>query len=62
MFVVKASSLPTYIGVEHLKGVSPALPSLIRLGWKGLPETNALAYYGRKKFYNIGAREFNFGG
>jgi hypothetical protein len=35
----------------------------IRLGWKGLPGTNALAYlkkivtYGRKKF-NIGPRSF----
>jgi hypothetical protein len=34
---------------EHLKGAShmlaPALPINIRLGWRGLPETNALAYY-----------------
>ncbi len=34
--------------VEHLKGASlgkaPALPENIRLGWKGLPKTNTLAY------------------
>jgi hypothetical protein len=64
MFVGKARSLP-YPRVEHLKGASlrlaPALPSNIRLGWKGLPWTNALAYYEhsklrRKKFYNIEPR------
>jgi hypothetical protein len=35
--------------VEHLIGASlgkaPALPANIRLGWKGLPGTNTLAYY-----------------
>jgi hypothetical protein len=37
-----------------------ALPSNIRLGWKGLPGTNTVAYseksvtYGRKLFYIIG--------
>jgi hypothetical protein len=35
--------------VEQLKGVSLgktlALPANIRLGWKGLPRTNTLAYY-----------------
>ncbi len=25
-------------------GQAPALPANIRLGWKGLPETNTLAY------------------
>jgi len=25
--------------------VAPALPTNIRLGWKGLPGTNVLAYY-----------------
>ncbi len=38
-----------YPNVEHLRGVSlgqaPALPAKIRLGWKDLPETKALAYY-----------------
>jgi len=38
-----------YPRVEHLKGASLgyalALPANIRLGWKGLPGTNALAYY-----------------
>jgi hypothetical protein len=37
-----------------------ALSTNIRLGWKGLPGTNVLAYYEKslltavKKFYNIG--------
>ena len=35
--------------VEHLKaasmGCAMALPANIRLGWKGKPGTNALAYY-----------------
>jgi len=44
-------------------GLAPTLPITIRLGWKGLPETNTLAYYenpeitavnSRKKFYRIG--------
>jgi len=49
--------------VEHLRDDSlrqaPALPTNIRLAWKGLPETNTLAYYENyeaKKFYNIGPR------
>ncbi len=40
MFAGKAGAYPR---VEHLKG---ALPTNIRLGWKGLPGTNTLAYYG----------------
>ncbi len=49
-----------YPRVEHLKGallgLAPALQVNIRLGWKGLPGTNALAYmkairYSRKMFY-----------
>ncbi len=31
--------------VEHLKGRLLASPTNIKLGWKGLPETNTLAYY-----------------
>jgi hypothetical protein len=35
--------------VEHLKGttlgLAPFLPTNIRLGWKGFPKTNTLAYY-----------------
>ncbi len=35
--------------MEHLKGASlrqaPDLPANIRLYWKGLPDTNTLAYY-----------------
>jgi hypothetical protein len=39
-----------YARVEHLKGTPllgrlMALPTNTRLGWKGLPGTNALAYY-----------------
>jgi hypothetical protein len=48
MFVGEALVRP-YPGVEHLKGASlweaPALKANIRLGWKGLPVKNALAYY-----------------
>jgi len=33
-----------------------ALATNIRLGWKGLPVTNTLAYYECKKFYKIGTR------
>jgi len=43
-----------YLRVEHLKvaplGLAPALPTNIRLGWKGLPGTNALAYYEKSQF------------
>ncbi len=45
MFVGKATSLP----IEHPKSplliYSPALSINIRLGWKGLPRKNTLAYY-----------------
>jgi hypothetical protein len=38
-----------YPGEEHLKvssiGYDPALPTNIRLGWKGWPVTKTLAYY-----------------
>jgi hypothetical protein len=38
-----------YPKVEHLKDTqlrrARVLPTNIILGWKGLPETNALAYY-----------------
>jgi hypothetical protein len=58
MFVGEA-----YPRVEHLKRASleyaPALPANIRLGWKGLPGTNTLAFYGRKKFYNTGPKRYN---
>ncbi len=41
--------LGAYHRVENLKGVSlrwaPALPANIRLGWKGFPGANTLAYY-----------------
>jgi hypothetical protein len=43
-----------------------ALPANIRLGWKGLQEKNARAYYkifvnyGCKKFYNNDTREVNW--
>jgi hypothetical protein len=39
-----------YSRVGQLKGASlgkaPTLPINTRLGWKGLPVTNTLAYYG----------------
>jgi len=41
LLVGKARSLPM---VEHLKGSSIGQTD-IRLGWKGLPWTNTLAYY-----------------
>jgi len=37
-----------------LKGRLRALPTNNRLGWKGLLGTNTLAYYGRKKPYDVG--------
>jgi hypothetical protein len=44
-----ANKADAYPRVELLKGASlgqaPALPANIRLGWKNLPGTNALAYY-----------------
>jgi hypothetical protein len=54
--------------LKHLSGAPLwvrllALPTNIRLDWKGLPGTNTLAYYKkiityvRKKFYNIGSSE-----
>jgi hypothetical protein len=46
MFVGEARSLPR---AEHLNGASlrQALTLLtnVRIGWKGLPDTNTLAYY-----------------
>jgi hypothetical protein len=46
MFVGEPGDQPK---VEHLKGASlgyaPALSANIRLGLKGLPQTNTLAYY-----------------
>ncbi len=46
-----------YPRVENLKGAShgqaSALPANIILGWKGLPETNTLAYYEIHKLRTI---------
>jgi hypothetical protein len=43
MFAGKARVDPR---VEHLNGASLwSYPPNIRLGWKGLPGTNAIAYY-----------------
>ncbi len=41
-FLGKASSLPKE--VLHFRQ-APVLPANIRLGWKGLPGTNTVAYY-----------------
>ncbi len=54
--------LGAYPGVEHKKGssIAPALPKNIRLGWKGLPGADTLAYYEnlwityRKSFITLG--------
>jgi len=42
-----------YLKGEHLKG-APALPAVIKLGWKALPRTNTSAFDGNeeKTFYN----------
>jgi len=51
--VISLSDVPLYSRLL-------ALPTNIRLGWRGLPGTNALAYYEKailtavKTFYNIG--------
>jgi len=37
-------------------GKAPALPSNVRLGWKNLPGTNALAYY--EKAYLTALKSF----
>jgi hypothetical protein len=34
-----------WVRTEAYPRVAPALPAIIRLGWKGLPEINTLAYY-----------------
>ncbi len=61
MFMGKARSLPKWSTFQLLHyRVGPALPEKSRLGCKGLPSTNALAYYEnlyvRKMFYNIGSK------
>jgi len=47
MFAGKARILPEWRNLPGvpLKGRFLALPTNIRLGWKGLPGTNTLAYY-----------------
>ncbi len=51
-----------YPRVELKKGASlgqaPALPAKIRLGWKRLPVTNTLSYYGRESFVTLGPEKF----
>ncbi len=46
---VRPGGLKWKTRVEDLKGSSlvqaPALPTNIKLGWKGLPWTNTVAYY-----------------
>ncbi len=49
-----------HLSVAPIKGSLLALPTNSRLGWKGLPGTNSLAYngksvnYGRNKFHDTG--------
>ncbi len=46
MFVGEARSLPKSRAPERaLLGYAAVLPANTRLGWKGLPGTNTLAYY-----------------
>jgi len=49
MKLITAVIYGAYPTVEHLKGallgLAPALPSNIRLGRKGMPGTDILAYY-----------------
>jgi hypothetical protein len=47
MFAGKARILPKWRNLQGapLKGRFLALPTNIRLGWKGLPGTNTLAFY-----------------
>jgi hypothetical protein len=50
MFVGKAGAHPVKnLLAAPLKGRFLALPTNIRLGWKGLPGTNALTYYEKLK-------------
>ncbi len=55
MFSGKARANP---GVEYQKALHLGkildLPTNIRLGWEGLPDTNTVAYY--KKFINYGRK------
>jgi hypothetical protein len=51
--------------VKHLSGVQPegrllASPTNIRLGWKGLLETNTLAYYKNPQIIAIKSFIFRF--
>jgi hypothetical protein len=54
---MSAGKAGTYPRVEHLKvdslGWAPAFPANIRLGWKGLSGTNALAYYENSKITTV---------
>ncbi len=61
--IIFARLTPKPNGMKHLSGAplqGRLLASLtnIRLGWRGLPGTNTLAYYDinydRKKFYSTG--------
>ncbi len=46
MFLGKARSLPEYAASERCVNLTGSGPiAKIRLGWKGLPGTNILAYY-----------------
>jgi hypothetical protein len=58
IFVGKPSSLPWSKIFEYLNDISlgqaPALPPNIRLGWKGLTETNTLAYFEHSALYSYG--------
>jgi hypothetical protein len=44
--------------VKHLSGAPLALPTNIRLSWKGLPRTNALAYFEKSQHFTTISNEF----
>ncbi len=44
--------------MKHLSVAPLCLLTNTRQGWKGSPGKNALAYYGRNKFYDTGSRYF----
>jgi hypothetical protein len=61
VFVDKAGKYQSRAPLGSLYGMPLALPTNIRLDWKGQLGTNPLAYYGHythlKKFFNIGLQD-----
>ncbi len=42
---IRRLKLPWYLTAVMFYNIGPVSPTIIRLGWKGLPGTNTLAYY-----------------